>query len=87
MNNDDLVTVTNVQTEIEGRILCDLLQSGGIAAMYHSLQAPGYGALSVSFTGSAGEVLVHRRDLAEAQRFVELWRVPLLEESDAPTSE
>jgi hypothetical protein len=78
-----LVQLCTVMTEPEGQILCDLLNSGGIPAMLHSFQISGYGMFTASFGGGWGEVLVHAKNLAEARHTVELWQVPLLEESDA----
>ena len=80
---DKLVTVCTVMTEVEGQILRDLLESGGIEAMFHTNQLSGYGGINTSFGGSAGEVLVHAKDLDEARNFVKMWQTPLLEEYNA----
>ena len=79
---DELVFLQSVLTETEGRIICDLLQSGGIDAMLHGNELSGYGMIYTSVHGGAGEVLVHARDLEEARNFVRMWQTPLLEESD-----
>jgi len=80
---DELVVLQTVLTEVEGQILCDVLNSGGIDAMLHGAGLSGYGLITASAHGGAGEIMVHARDLEEARRFVKLWQAPLLEESDA----
>jgi hypothetical protein len=77
---DELAVLQAVLTETEGQILCDLLNSGSIDAMLRSTQFGGYGILTSASHGGAGEVLVHKRDLAEARNFVQMWQAPLLEE-------
>jgi hypothetical protein len=76
-----LVHLCSVMNDIEGQIIRDLLESGGIAALYRSGGLGGYGMISANLTGGAGEVLVYPADLSEARRFLELWQKPLLEEA------
>jgi hypothetical protein len=77
-----LVRLCTVTTEIEGQILTDLLNSGGIEAMFHSAGLSGYGLINAAGFGGAGEVLVRARHLDEARNFVKMWQTPLLDEAD-----
>lgn len=81
--SDELVELTTVGSTMEGQMLVELLMSGGIAAMLRDGSISGYGGISVNPSGGAGSLLVHRSHLADAQEFLRLYRVPLLEESDA----
>jgi hypothetical protein len=83
---DHLVELTSVATALEGKMLVDLLLSGGIAAMLRDGAVSGYGGISINPSGGAGSVMVYQRDLADAREFVQKWNVPLLKESDAPTN-
>jgi hypothetical protein len=80
-SEDTLVQLCGVLNDIEGHIIRDLLESGGISALYRSGGLGGYGMITANLSGGAGEVLVHPGDLAEARRFLELWQKPLLEEA------
>lgn len=84
MDKPDVLTeLTTVSSALEGQMLVDLLLSGGIAAMLRDGALSGYGGITANPGGGAATVLVHAADLPDAQDFLRLWRVPLLEEDQA----
>jgi hypothetical protein len=63
---DDLATVEVVRTETEAEMLCSLLQSAGIKAMYR-LTNTGAGTFEGISSGGPHEILVRSEDLASAR--------------------